>query len=146
MAQKEINEFGHDTARAGLIFSSNTTVINTGIIQEGVEAAGGFPVWGTKGEGDKCWPKKPASNGYFKGIVKDLSFKETYEKGDAVSVVRKGQLWVEVSEDVKDGSDVFIDKNTGAFLAAAGSTGEKIEGAIYKTSAVADNFAVVELG
>ncbi len=146
MAQKEINEFGHDIARAGLIFGSNTCVINTGIIQEAVDAAGGFPVWGTKSTNDKCWAKKPASDGYFKGIVKDITFKQDgYEVGEPVSIVRQGQLWVQVSEDVNDGDEVYVDTATGAFLSAAGSSGEKIPNAYYTSSASADGFAVVQL-
>lgn len=150
MSQKEINDFGHDQARAGLIFSSNTNVINTGIIQEDVDAAGGFPVWGKQGDGDKCYSQKPASGGYVKGIVKDLNFKDYYKEGDVVSIVRKGQIWVQVSDDVVDGTQVYVDPTTGAFgnsvLDDGTETQELIVGAIYKTSAATDGFAVVELG
>lgn len=70
-----------------------------------------------------------------------------YKEFDAVSVVRKGIVWVEVLEDVVAGDAVAVDDATGDFR--PGDTAEtdstELPGAQFKSSAIAGNLAKVEL-
>lgn len=65
---------------------------------------------------------------------------------DAVSVFRKGTVWVEVLEDVTKGQGAVVDNTTGNFRPAdtATATVSEVVG-VFKTTAQADGLAQLEI-
>ena len=74
-----------------------------------------------------------------------------YPVGSDVSILRKGRVWVQVEEAVVAFSPVFVrfaagsGTQLGAFRASADTaTAGQISGCVYRSSAAAGGFAVVE--
>lgn len=61
----------------GLIFPFVSHSIETGVIQDGKSLAGGFALWGKKGETGKVWAEKP-EGGVFLGIAQLTTINDEY--------------------------------------------------------------------
>lgn len=70
-----------------------------------------------------------------------------YVENDAVPVLRKGVIWVEVIEDVEAGQAVKVDNATGNFRPEGTATAETVAfpGAVFKSSAIAGGLAKLEI-
>lgn len=70
----------------------------------------------------------------------------TYAAGDAVSILRRGVIWVEVLEDVMKGEEAVIDNATGNFRPSdTTTTGVSDVVGVFKTSAAAGGLAQLEI-
>lgn len=69
-----------------------------------------------------------------------------YAANEAVSVLRKGVIWVQVLEDVEKGEDAVADNATGDFRPSDTATvGKSAVIGVFKTSAVANGLAQLEI-
>lgn len=137
MAFLNINSKGEP----GLIFPFVAHSIETGVMQDDQELAGGFALWGKDGEPGKVYSTKP-SGGVFLGIAQLTTVNEEYKKGDIVNVVKKGRIWVKVSAEVLANKPAYVD-DSGNF--SAETSGTAIAGATFKTNAAADGIAELEI-
>jgi len=85
-----------------------------------------------------------------KGYVPDGSgnmvTERRYHDGDAVSVLRRGPIVVEVEEEVEAGDPVYVSHTTGNFYKQAGAGQTLVAGAKFNTSASGDGeLAEIEL-
>lgn len=67
-----------------------------------------------------------------------------YLDGDPVAVLRKGTIFVVVAADVTAGKKAFVESDGGIVDEDAG-TGTEIPGSVFRTSAVADGLAELEI-
>lgn len=123
-------------------------------------AAGGIIEWGTAVQYDATNKNKGVvyNGGKFVGVAIANHYADyrvdnindalvgQYVPKDAVSVLRKGVIWVEVLEDVEKGDAAVADNATGNFR-PGGSDEETVSGVIgeFKTSAVAGGLAQLEI-
>lgn len=98
----------------------------------------------------------PCTTGNFFGValaknyVDEINFNDDsktglYRQGEMVAVLRKGSIWVQVDEDVKEGELASV-KPTGNFSVAStaeDSTDKPI--GIFQTSAQADGLAILQI-
>ncbi len=134
--------------RPGLLFPFVNHSVETGIIQEDVDSEGGFALWGKKGEPGKVYATKPASDGVLLGVCQRTTVCDGYSEGDAVNVVKKGRVWVNVKGEVLAGQPANIDDNTG--LPTSAATAEKatvtaISGGVFKSNAADGALAELEI-
>lgn len=125
----------------GLLFPFVAHSIETGVLQDAKEQAGGFALWGKEGEVGKVYATKPGS-GVFLGIAQLTTGRDEYAAGDIVNVVKKGRVWVKVSAEVQANQAAYVDDD-GNFSAV--TTGTAIAGATFKTNATANGIAELEI-
>ncbi len=125
----------------GLLFPFVAHSIETGVMQDGKELAGGFALWGKTGEPGKVWSEKPDS-GIFLGIAQLTTVRDEYEAGDIVNVIKKGRVWVKVSAEVTANQAAYVDDDGNI---SATATGTAIAGATFKTNATANGIAELEI-
>lgn len=154
-------DFTETVGLPGLLFPFVPHSIETGLMQDGRESGGGFPVYGKKGEGDKAYASFPQvadstkddgstkddPDGFFKGIAVRTKFDchdEGYAKGDHVNVLKKGRVWVRVLGEVLSGQPAYVNTtNNGITATASGNTA--IPGGTFKTSAADGKLAQLEI-
>lgn len=114
------------------------------IIQDDVDAEGGFPLFGVAGSDGVVWGSLATAAGqgtaYFAGVAVREAIRDGFEAGEIVTACRGGSIWVKVAEDVTSGTGVYYTAD-GAF----GAAGTEVSGATYMTSASADGLALVEI-
>lgn len=142
-----INEFGCDVGAEGQVFPFVPNSIETGFIQAAKDAAGGFGLWGVKGEPGKVYPAKPtgesADNGYFLGFAQLTTVNEGYEIGDIINVMKKGRMIVKTAAQASAGAAVYV-TDAGA-VTSASSNNTAVSGATFKTNASANGLVEIEI-
>lgn len=142
-----VEDLNETVGLPGLLFPLVPHAIETGLMQDEKEAAGGFPVYGKKGEGDKAFSAFPSTDGYFKGIAVRTKFdalEEGYAAGDVVNVMKKGRVWVRVLGEVLSGQPAYVNTtNNGITATESGNTA--IVGGTFKTSAADGKLAQLEI-
>lgn len=137
MALQLINSKGEP----GLLFPFVPHSIETGVMQDDKDLAGGFALWGKKGETGKVYASKP-EGGIFLGIAQLTTINDAYFEGDMVNVVKKGRIQVKVSAEVLANQAAYVD-DEGNFSAT--ETGTAIEGGVFKTNSAANGIAELEI-
>lgn len=139
-------DFSETAGYPGLVFPFFGKLVETGFIQEEKEACGGFPLYGVEGGGDKVYATFP-DGGYFKGIAIRTRFDgldEGYGAGDAVSVLRKGRIWVRALGEVVDGQAAYVDtENNGITATSTGTTA--ISGGTFRSTGSDGSLVVLEI-
>ena len=131
-----------DVGVAGSIATTENRDIKSRTVEDAAGIAFGLAV--AQGVNDKGIRAVKTGDTKFVGITAlDLSSRDDakFVQYESARILKKGVIWVEVTEDVKAGDDVAVDLATGKFNKA----GAKYPNARFETSAVAGGLAQVEL-
>ena len=131
-----------DVGVAGSIATTENRDIKSRTVEDAAGIAFGLAV--AQGANDKGIRAVKAGDTKFVGITAlDLSSRDDgkFLQCESASILKKGVIWVKVTEDVKAGDDVAVDLATGKF----NKSGAKYPNARFETSGVAGGLAQVEL-
>ena len=131
-----------DVGVAGSIATTENRDVKSRTVEDAAGIAFGLAV--AQGANDNGVRAVKTGDTKFVGITAlDLSSRDDakFLQYESASVLKKGVIWVEVTEDVKAGDDVAVDLATGKF----NKSGAKYPNARFETSAVAGKLAQVEL-
>ena len=131
-----------DVGVAGSIATTENRDIKSRTVEDAAGIAFGLAV--AQGANDKGIRAVKAGDTKFVGITAlDLSSRDDakFVQYESASILKKGVIWVQVTEDVKAGDDVAVDLATGKF----NKSGAKYPNARFETSGVAGGLAQVEL-
>lgn len=131
-----------DVGVAGSIATTENRDIKSRTVEDAAGIAFGLAV--AQGVDDKGIRAVKTGDTKFVGITAlDLSSRESgkFLQYKSARILKKGVIWVEVTEDVKAGDDAAVDLATGKF----NKSGAKYPNARFETSAVAGKLAQVEL-
>ena len=131
-----------DVGVAGSIATTENRDVKSRTVEDAAGIAFGLAV--AQGANDKGIRAVKTGDTKFVGITAlDLSSRDDgkFLQYESARILKKGVIWVEVTEDVKAGDDVAVDLATGKFNKA----GAKYPNARFETSAVAGGLAQVEL-
>ena len=131
-----------DVGVAGSIATTENRDIKSRTVEDAAGIAFGLAV--AQGANDNGVRAVKTGDTKFVGITAlDLSSRDDakFVQYESASILKKGVIWVEVTEDVKAGDDVAVDLATGKF----NKSGAKYPNARFETSAVAGGLAQVEL-
>lgn len=131
-----------DVGVAGSIATTENRDVKSRTVEDAAGIAFGLAV--AQGANDKGVRAVKTGDTKFVGITAlDLSSRDDakFLQYESARILKKGVIWVEVTEDVKAGDDVAVDLATGKFNKA----GAKYPNARFETSAVAGGLAQVEL-
>lgn len=131
-----------DVGVAGSIATTENRDIKSRTVEDAAGIAFGLAV--AQGANDKGIRAVKTGDTKFVGITAlDLSSRDDakFLQYESARILKKGVIWVEVTEDVKAGDDVAVDLATGKF----NKSGAKYPNARFETSAVAGGLAQVEL-
>ena len=131
-----------DVGVAGSIATTENRDVKSRTVEDAAGIAFGLAV--AQGANDNGVRAVKTGDTKFVGITAlDLSSRDDakFLQYESASVLKKGVIWVEVTEDVKAGDDVAVDLATGKF----NKSGAKYPNARFETSAVAGKLAKVEL-
>ena len=131
-----------DVGVAGSIATTENRDIKSRTVEDAAGIAFGLAV--AQGVNDKGIRAVKTGDTKFVGITAlDLSSRDDakFVQYESARILKKGVIWVEVTEDVKAGDDVAVDLATGKF----NKSGAKYPNARFETSAVAGGLAQVEL-
>ena len=131
-----------DVGVAGLIATTENRDIKSRTVEDAAGIAFGLAV--AQGVNDKGIRAVKAGDTKFVGITAlDLSSRDDakFVQHESARILKKGVIWVEVTEVVKAGDDVAVDLATGKF----NKSGAKYPNARFETSGVAGGLAQVEL-
>ena len=131
-----------DVGVAGSIATTENRDIKSRTVEDAAGIAFGLAV--AQGANDKGIRAVKAGDTKFVGITAlDLSSRDDakFVQYESARILKKGAIWVEVTEDVKAGDDVAVDLATGKF----NKSGAKYPNARFETSGVAGGLAQVEL-
>ena len=132
----------HDVGVAGSIATTENRDVKSRTVEDAAGIAFGLAV--AQGVNDKGIRAVTTGDTKFVGITAlDLSSRDDakFVQFESARILKKGVIWVEVTEDVKAGDDVAVDLATGKF----NKSGAKYPNARFETSAVAGGLAQVEL-
>ena len=127
---------------AGLIATTENRDIKSRTVEDAAGIAFGLAV--AQGVNDKGIRAVKTGDTKFVGITAlDLSSRDDakFVQHESARILKKGVIWVEVTEVVKAGDDVAVDLATGKF----NKSGAKYPNARFETSGVAGGLAQVEL-
>ena len=127
---------------AGSIATTENRDIKSRTVEDAAGIAFGLAV--AQGANDKGIRAVKAGDTKFVGITAlDLSSRDDgkFLQYESAQILKKGVIWVEVTEAVKAGDDVAVDLATGKF----NKSGAKYPNARFETSGVAGGLAQVEL-
>ena len=127
---------------AGSIATTENRDIKSRTVEDAAGIAFGLAV--AQGANDKGIRAVKTGDTKFVGITAlDLSSRDDakFVQYESARILKKGVIWVEVTEAVKAGDDVAVDLATGKF----NKSGAKYPNARFETSAVAGGLAQVEL-
>ena len=131
-----------DVGVAGLIATTENRDIKSRTVEDAAGIAFGLAV--AQGVNDKGIRAVKTGDTKFVGITAlDLSSRDDakFVQHESARILKKGVIWVEVTEVVKAGDDVAVDLATGKF----NKSGAKYPNARFETSGVAGGLAQVEL-
>lgn len=131
-----------DVGVAGSIATTENRDIKSRTVEDAAGIAFGLAV--AQGVNDKGIRAVKTGDTKFVGITAlDLSSRDDskFLQYESARILKKGVIWVEVTEDVSAGDDVAVDLATAKFNKA----GAKYPNARFETSAVAGGLAQVEL-
>lgn len=131
-----------DVGVAGSIATTENCDIKSRTVEDAAGIAFGLAV--AQGVNDKGIRAVKAGDTKFVGITAlDLSSRDDakFVQHESARILKKGVIWVEVTEAVKAGDDVAVDLATGKF----NKSGAKYPNARFETSGVAGGLAQVEL-
>ena len=131
-----------DVGVAGSIATTENSDIKSRTVEDAAGIAFGLAV--AQGANDKGIRAVKAGDTKFVGITAlDLSSRDDakFVQHESARILKKGVIWVEVTEVVKAGDDVAVDLATGKF----NKSGAKYPNARFETSGVAGGLAQVEL-
>ena len=131
-----------DVGVAGSIATTENRDIKSRTVEDAAGIAFGLAV--AQGENDNGVRAVKTGDTKFVGITAlDLSSRDDakFLQNESARVLKKGVIWVEVTEAVKAGNDVAVDLATGKF----NKSGAKYPNARFETSGVAGGLAQVEL-
>ena len=131
-----------DVGVAGSIATTENRDIKSRTVEDAAGIAFGLAV--AQGANDKGIRAVKAGDTKFVGITAlDLSSRDDakFVQYESARILKKGVIWVEVTEDVKAGDDVAVDLATGKF----NKSGAKYPNARFETSGVAGGLAQIEL-
>ena len=131
-----------DVGVAGSIATTENSDIKSRTVEDAAGIAFGLAV--AQGANDKGIRAVKTGDTKFVGITAlDLSSRDDakFVQYESARILKKGVIWVEVTEDVKAGDDVAVDLATGKF----NKSGAKYPNARFETSGVAGGLAQVEL-
>lgn len=131
-----------DVGVAGSIATTENRDIKSRTVEDAAGIAFGLAV--AQGANDKGIRAVKAGDTKFVGITAlDLSSRNDgkFLQYESARILKKGVIWVEVTENVKAGDDVAVDLATGKF----NKSGAKYPNARFETSGVAGGLAQVEL-
>ena len=131
-----------DVGVAGSIATTENRDIKSRTVEDAAGIAFGLAV--AQGANDKGIRAVKTGDTKFVGITAlDLSSRDDakFLQNESARVLKKGVIWVEVTEAVKAGDDVAVDLATGKF----NKSGAKYPNARFETSGVAGGLAQVEL-
>ena len=131
-----------DLGVAGSIATTENCDIKSRTVEDAAGIAFGLAV--AQGANDKGIRAVKAGDTKFVGITAlDLSSRDDakFVQHESARILKKGVIWVEVTEAVKAGDDVAVDLATGKF----NKSGAKYPNARFETSAVVGGLAQVEL-
>ena len=131
-----------DVGVAGSIATTENRDIKSRTVEDAAGIAFGLAV--AQGANDKGIRAVKAGDTKFVGITAlDLSSRDDakFVQYESASILKKGTIWVQVTEDVKAGDDVAVDLATGKF----NKSGAKYPNARFETSGVAGGLAQIEL-
>ena len=131
-----------DVGVAGSIATTENRDIKSRTVEDAAGIAFGLAV--AQGANDKGIRAVKTGDTKFVGITAlDLSSRDDskFLQYESAQILKKGVIWVEVTEDVKAGDDVAVDLATGKF----NKSGAKYPNARFETSGVAGGLAQVEL-
>ena len=141
---------GFEKLAPGALFS-NFYEADTAVMQEDPNSAGGFAVYGVKGEEGTGYKDKPLSNGVFKGIAIRNAMGTVKHTGDAVAFVKHGKVGVQVSGSDTAEADAYLDTSDNSFTASAqhGTGNDAVDnikiGKFVTNSTAANGLAYVEI-
>ena len=131
-----------DVGVAGSIATTENRDVKSRTVEDAAGIAFGLAV--AQGVNDKGIRAVTTGDTKFVGITAlDLSSRDDakFVQYESARILKKGVIWVEVTEDVKAGDDVAVDLATGKF----NKSGAKYPNARFETSGVAGGLAQVEL-
>ena len=131
-----------DVGVAGSIATTENRDIKSRTVEDAAGIAFGLAV--AQGANDKGIRAVKAGDTKFVGITAlDLSSRDDakFVQYEYARILKKGVIWVEVTENVKAGDDVAVDLATGKF----NKSGAKYPNARFETSGVAGGLAQIEL-
>ena len=131
-----------DVGVAGSISTTENRDVKSRTVEDAAGIAFGLAV--AQGANDKGVRAVKTGDTKFVGITAlDLSSRDDakFLQYESAQILKKGVIWVEVTEDVKAGDDAAVDLATGKF----NKSGAKYPNARFETSAVAGKLAQVEL-
>ena len=131
-----------DVGVAGSIATTENRDIKSRTVEDAAGIAFGLAV--AQGANDKGIRAVKAGDTKFVGITAlDLSSRDDakFVQHESACILKKGVIWVEVTEDVKAGDDVAVDLATGKF----NKSGAKYPNARFETSGVVGGLVQVEL-
>lgn len=131
-----------DVGVAGSIATTENRDIKSRTVEDAAGIAFGLAV--AQGANDKGIRAVKAGDTKFVGITAlDISSRDDakFVQYESARILKKGVIWVEVTEDVKAGDDVAVDLATGKF----NKSGAKYPNARFETSGVAGGLAQIEL-
>lgn len=131
-----------DVGVAGSIATTENRDIKSRTVEDAAGIAFGLAV--AQGANDKGIRAVKAGDTKFVGITAlDLSSRDDgkFLQCESARILKKGVIWVQVTETVNAGDDVAVDLATGKF----NKSGAKYPNARFETSGVAGGLAQVEL-
>lgn len=131
-----------DVGVAGSIATTENRDVKSRTVEDAAGIAFGLAV--AQGVNDKGIRAVKTGDTKFVGITAlDLSSRDDakFVQYESARILKKGVIWVGVTEDVKAGDDVAVDLATGKF----NKSGAKYPNARFETSGVAGGLAQVEL-
>ena len=131
-----------DVGVAGSIATTEDRDIKSRTVEDAAGIAFGWAV--AQGANDKGIRAVKAGDTKFVGITAlDLSSRDDgkFLQFESARILKKGVIWVQVTETVNAGDDVAVDLATGKF----NKSGAKYPNARFETSGVAGGLAQVEL-
>lgn len=131
-----------DVGVAGSIATTENRDIKSRTVEDAAGIAFGLAV--AQGANDKGIRAVKAGDTKFVGITAlDLSSRDDakFVQYESARILKKGTIWVQVTEAVKAGDDVAVDLATGKF----NESGAKYPNARFETSGVAGGLAQIEL-
>lgn len=131
-----------DVGVAGSIATTENRDVKSRTVEDAAGIAFGLAV--AQGVNDTGIRAVKAGDTKFVGITAlDLSSRDDakFVQYESARILKKGVIWVEVTEAVKAGDDVAVDLATGKF----NKSGAKYPNARFETSGVAGGLAQVEL-
>ena len=131
-----------DVSVAGSIATTENRDIKSRTVEDAAGIAFGLAV--AQGANDKGIRAVKAGDTKFVGITAlDLSSRDDgkFLQCESARILKKGVIWVQVTETVNAGDDVAVDLATGKF----NKSGAKYPNARFETSGVAGGLAQVEL-